>query len=163
MEGKRRYRRCGGQGAKTHLPRVRRFRGNTAHLPKVGKGWMEGKRRYRRCGGHGAGTHLPKAGRFCGGHGAGTHLPKAGRFCGKTAHLPKVGKGWTERKRRYRCCGGHGAKTHLPKAGRFRGNTAHLRKVGRVGMGMAGMKNPGCRRCGGRGLWVYGTGVFRRG
>jgi len=33
----------------------------------------------------------------------------------------------------------------------------------RVGMGMAGMKNPGCRRCGGRGLWVYGTGVFRRG
>ena len=126
-EGKCRYRRCGGHGLGTHLPKVRRFRGETAHLPKVGrfrgktahlpkvrKAGAEGKRGYRRCGGHGKNTHLPKV----------------GRFRGKIAHLPKVRKAGAEGKRGYRRCGGHGENTHLPKVGRFRGETAHLPKVG---------------------------------
>ena len=69
------FRRWDDFAGKLHT-KVGRFRGKTAHLPKVRKAGAEGKRGYRRCGGHGENTHLPKV----------------GRFCGKTAHLPKVGK-----------------------------------------------------------------------
>ena len=61
---------------KTHLRKVGRYRGKTAHLWKVGKGRMEGK-----CG------H-----RLCRAHGAETHLWKVGRNSGKLSHLRKVGR-----------------------------------------------------------------------
>ena len=61
---------------KTHLRKVGRYRGKTAHLRKVGNGRMEGKRGYGRPGGHGMKTHLPKV----------------GRYRGEIAHLRKVGK-----------------------------------------------------------------------
>ena len=75
MEGKRGYGRPGGHGMKTHLLKVGRYRGESAHLGKVGKVRMEGKRGYGRPGGHGMKTHLRKV----------------GRYRGETAHLPKEG------------------------------------------------------------------------
>ena len=93
---------------------MRRKRGKSAHLGKVGRGSWKRKRGHRR--------HR--------GSQAIAHLRKVKRKCGKTALLRKVGRGswkWKRGHRRYR---GSRAIAHLRKVRRKCGKTALLRKVG---------------------------------